>query len=214
MEEDLKSKCTQLSGTYTFWYHSPENNDYSISSYIELLEFNTLEEWWVLDKFIRRDMIENGMFFIMKAGCLPVWEDPSNINGGCVSWKVDRKISYKTWVDTVGHFIMNYLCNMSSKVNGVCISPKKNSSIIKVWFNEQINVDDLKFNDSFILVEDKIIYKSHLQNIDKDKQKRQSAPEGGHRNYNQHHNNNSNRSYNGHNIHKTKYYDDEYNDEY
>ena len=174
MAEDMKLNCTPLNRTYTFWYHSPENIDYSITSYIELLEFNTLEEWWVLDRFVRRDMIENGMFFIMKAGCLPVWEDPSNVNGGCISWKVDRKNAYKSWIDCIGHFIMNNMNELSDKINGVSISPKKNSSIIKIWFKEEIDVDSIKMPETFILAEDKVIYKSHVQNIDKDRMKRQN----------------------------------------
>ncbi len=180
MSEDMKINCINLNQTYTFWYHSPENIDYSITSYIELLEFNTLEEWWVLDKFVRRDMIENGMFFIMKAGCLPVWEDSNNVNGGCISWKVDRKNSYKCWIDCIGHFIMNTLGNLSGKVNGVSISPKKNSSIIKIWTKEEIDIETIQMPESFIMAEDKIIYKSHLQNIDKDKMKRQALMSSNH----------------------------------
>ena len=29
------------------------------------MSFNSIEEFWILDKFIRKDMVENGMFFIM-----------------------------------------------------------------------------------------------------------------------------------------------------
>lgn len=172
MTENLKTNCTHLKNTFNFYYHNPDNNDWSVESYVDLLSFDTIEEWWVLDKFIRRDMIENGMFFVMKAGSLPVWECETNIKGGCVSWKVDRKNSYKSWIDSVGHFIMDNLGEVSSKVNGVSISPKKNSSIIKVWFKEEIDIDNMKLPDSFIMVNDKIIYKSHVQNIDKDKTKR------------------------------------------
>jgi hypothetical protein len=156
-------------------------------------------------------MIENGMFFIMKAGCLPVWEDPKNINGGCVSWKVDRKTSYKAWVDTVGHFIMNHFGNKNSLINGVCISPKKNSSIIKIWFSEQIEIEDIKFPESYILSEDKIIYKSHLQNIDKDKQKRQnySSNSDSYRSYH----NNGGSNY-GENKFKQKKYENSYDNSY
>ena len=172
MSDNLKANCTTLSNTYNFYYHNPDNNDWSLESYINLLSFNSIEEFWVLDKFIRKDMVENGMFFIMLEGSSPVWECETNIKGGCISWKVDRKNSYKSWIDTVGHFIIQDLGNVTSKVNGVSISPKKNSSIIKLWFKEEINTDDMILPKSFILAEDKIIYKSHVQNIDKDKNKR------------------------------------------
>jgi hypothetical protein len=172
MEPNLKSNCTELSKSYNFYYHAPENNDYSLESYIEILSFNSLEEFWVLDRFIRRDMIENGMFFIMTDPVLPMWEDEHNVNGGCISWKVDRKNAYKYWVDIIGHFITQNLGKYTSKVNGVSISPKKNSSIIKLWLSDEINIEDMKLPDSFMLVDDKIIFKSHTTNIDKDKTKR------------------------------------------
>jgi len=103
---------------------------------------------------------------------LPIWEDKNNINGGCISWKVDRKNSYKYWIDCVGHFLTQNLGRYTSKVNGISISPKKNSSIIKLWFVEEINIDNMDLPTSFLLANDKIIYKSHVQNIDKDKSKR------------------------------------------
>jgi len=172
MDNNLKANCTELTKSYNFYYHAPENNDYSLESYNEILSFNSLEEFWVLDKFVRKDMIENGMFFIMSDPILPIWEDKNNINGGCISWKVDRKNSYKYWIDSVGYFLTQNLGRYTSKVNGVSISPKKNSSIIKLWFCEEIDIENMDLPSSFVLANDKIIYKSHVQNIDKDKSKR------------------------------------------
>ena len=175
MSADLKSNCTELARAYNFYYHAPENNDYSLESYIEILSFNSLEEFWVLDKFIRREMIEMGMFFIMADPILPMWEDSHNINGGCISWKVDRKNAYKYWVDIIGHFITGNLGKYAGKVNGISISPKKNSSIIKLWMSQEVDVEDLQLPESFMLVDDKVIFKSHTQNIDKDKTKRSNG---------------------------------------
>ena len=172
MTLELKLNCVELSKNFNFYYHAPENNDYSLESYIDILSFNTLEEFWVLDQYIKRDMIENGMFFIMLESITPTWEDKKNLNGGCISWKVDRKNSYKFWIDTVGHFITQSLGRFTPKINGVSISPKKNSNIIKLWFSEEIDINIMKLPDTFMLANDKIIYKSHVQNIDKDKSKR------------------------------------------
>ena len=172
MDETLKINCTNLKDVYTFWYHNPDNVDWSLESYIELLEFSTIEEFWVLDKFVRKDMIENGMFFIMKKSVKPIWECDSNIKGGCISWKVDRKHSYKSWIDCIGHFITHEFGEANNLINGVSISPKKNSSIIKIWFKSEVNIETINIPKTFCLVNDKIIYKSHVQNIDKDKNKK------------------------------------------
>jgi hypothetical protein len=92
------------------------------------------------------------------------------MNGGCISWKVDRKNSYKFWIDTVGHFITQNMGKFTNKINGISISPKKNSNIIKIWLTEEIEISNLP--ETFMLENDKTIYKSHIQNIDKDKSKR------------------------------------------
>ena len=175
MDVDMKANCSLLKNTYNFYFHNPDNQNWEIDSYINLLEFTSLQEWWILDKFVRKDMVENGMFFVMLENSKPVWECETNIKGGCISWKVDRKNSYKSWVDTIGHFIIQDFGNYTSKINGVSISPKKNSSIIKLWFKEEIDIDTMKLPESFILAEDKIIYKSHVHNIDKDKIKRNTS---------------------------------------
>lgn len=171
---DIKKNCAVLNNQFSFWYHNPDQIDWSLESYHKILEFNTIHEFWFLDKFIKKDMVENGMFFIMINGIMPTWEDKNNIDGGCLSWKVDRKHSYKLWIDTVGHFLMENLGNLTSYVNGVSISPKKNSSIIKLWLKENFAIDKIKLPDSYSMLNDKVIYKTHLQNIDKDKTKRQS----------------------------------------
>jgi len=178
---NLKDKCTELSKTFNFYYHAPENHDYSLESYIEILSFNTVEEFWVLDKYLKRDMIENGMFFIMIDPILPIWEDKSNIGGGCVSWKVERKNSYKFWIDTIAHFLTQNLGNYTNKINGISISPKKNSSIIKIWFKEEIDIALFKLPDTYLLTNENIIYKSHVQNLDKDRNKK-TFISGGHAN--------------------------------
>ena len=175
MDSNVKINCTELTHTYNFYYHAPENNNYALESYNDILSFNTLEEFWVLNKFIRKDMIENGMFFIMIDPILPMWEDKHNVNGGCISWKVDIKHAYKFWIDAIGHFLTQNLGNYTYCITGLSISPKKHSSIIKLWFSETINIDNIAFPPTFVLSKDKIIYKSHHQNITKDKSKREKT---------------------------------------
>jgi hypothetical protein len=205
MTDQLKANCTELGKTFNFYYHAPENSDYSLESYNDILSFNSLEEFWVLDKFIKRDMIENGMFFIMVESVNPIWEDDHNINGGCISWKVDRKNSYKFWIDTVGHFLTQNLGRFTSKVNGVSISPKKNSSIIKLWFSEEIDIEKMTLPDSFMLANDKIIYKSHVQNIDKDKSKRVGVNNGQYPTRNTYNNHSYHNTNNTNNTHERGY---------
>ena len=165
---------TKLPHTYTLWYHNPNEDNWSLDSYHEILTFQTVEEFWIMQKHIKPHMIEYGMFFLMQDGITPVWEDPKNINGGVLSWKVENKIAYHHWTDTVIHFISNNLItnyDTNGIINGVCISPKRNFNIIKIWINKMVDYTTFNYARSLKMTESKAIYKSHRNNIEKDQQK-------------------------------------------
>ena len=165
---------TKLPRTYTLWYHNPNEDNWSLESYHEILTFQTIEEFWVMQKHIKPHMIEYGMFFLMQDGIAPVWEDSHNINGGVLSWKVENKVAYQHWVETVIHFISNNLLtnyDTNGIINGVCISPKRNFNIIKVWINKMVDYTQFSYARSLRMAENKAIYKSHRNNIEKDHQK-------------------------------------------
>jgi translation initiation factor 4E len=165
---------TKLPRTYTLWYHNPNEDNWKTDSYHEILSFQTVEEFWIMTKHIKPHMIEFGMFFLMQDGVAPVWEDPQNINGGVLSWKVENKIAFKYWTETVIHFISNNLLinqDTNSIINGVCISPKRNFNIIKIWINKVIDYTQFKYSKTLTMAENKAIYKSHINNIQKDSQK-------------------------------------------
>ena len=39
------------------------------------------------------------MFFIMREGIEPFWEDPQNVNGGCWSFKISKGNIKKYWTE-------------------------------------------------------------------------------------------------------------------
>ena len=161
---------TKLSRSYTLWYHNPNEDKWSIDSYHEIFTFQTVEEFIIMQKHIKPHMIEYGMFFLMQDGITPVWEDKKNINGGVLSWKVENKTSYKHWVDTIIHFISNNLLsnyNTNEIINGVCISPKRNFNIIKIWVNKMVDYTKFQYAPSLNMTLNKAIYKSHINNIEK-----------------------------------------------
>src|SRR3989344_3489690 len=167
-------KCTRLNNTYTLYYHNPNENSWELSSYNEIISFNTLEEFWIINKFVSKDMVDNGMFFLMIDGILPIWEDVNNINGGNMSWKLDKKYAYKYWLDSIIYFITDNLLDDKNNINinGISISPKKNSNIIKIWTKQDvIDLDSINMNKSFELNNIKPIYKANKLNIERDKAK-------------------------------------------
>ena len=140
----------KLNNEFTLWYHNPNDTSWTQDSYHQILSFTNFEEFWTLDYFIGKEMIEEGMFFVMKDDVLPIWEDDLNKDGGYISWKVDKRISYTYWTDLIGYLITNNLMK-DEVINGISISPKKNFNIIKLWFKEPIVLAEYVLPDGFKL---------------------------------------------------------------
>jgi hypothetical protein len=146
---ELNEKITFDSG-YVLWYHSIVEKSWSKESYINLCEDipgkvikNAIQLWGIFN--ILDDNFTAGMFFIMKEGILPLWEDPGNINGGFWSFKVPKRNSNDVWKKLTAGLVGNSLTvnskNMSS-ITGISISPKISNCVMKIW-NNTIKVTDI-----------------------------------------------------------------------
>ena len=129
----------QLSNRWTLWAHLPHNTDWSITSYIPIATFTTVEDTLAVTETLPSILVENCMLFIMKEPHKPTWEDPKNRNGGCFSYKVSNKNVYKVWKDltyVVAGETISKNTGFVSCVTGITISPKKNFCIIKIWMSD------------------------------------------------------------------------------
>lgn len=141
MEQATSSMETYhgLSDNWTLWAHLPHNTDWSITSYIPISTFTTVEETIAVTETLPSVLVENCMLFLMKEGVKPTWEDPKNRNGGCFSYKVSNKNVCKVWKDltyVVAGATISGNANFVSCVTGITISPKKNFCIIKIWMTD------------------------------------------------------------------------------
>lgn len=135
--EQVVSLNTPLPETFTLWFHSSSDQDWSINSYHEIFNFNTVDEYLTLLMAIysRPKMLLNGMFFIMRQNIKPTWEDPVNRDGGCFTWKVEKEDVPAAWENMCMLFVSGELNQIFNRYgfNGISISPKKTNNILKVW---------------------------------------------------------------------------------
>ena len=129
----------KLSSNWTLYAHKPHDTNWSLKSYIQILNFDTVEQTVALMETLPPILVENCMLFMMREGIKPTWEDPKNRNGGCFSYKVSNKNVHKVWKDltyvVVGSSISKN-ANFVNCVSGITISPKKNFCIIKIWMTD------------------------------------------------------------------------------
>ena len=139
MKESAKDNETthnKLARQWTVWGHLPHDTDWSIKSYKEVYELNTVEDTIALIESLPEVLVINCMLFIMRKGIIPVWEDVNNRKGGCFSYKIANKQVYNIWKDLTYMLVGETLSenkDFVKTITGITISPKKSFCIMKIW---------------------------------------------------------------------------------
>ena len=141
---DLEPTETQhlLSGKWVLWAHLPHDTEWTLKSYINIVELKTVEEVIAINNTLPDKLIKNCMLFVMKKGINPTWEDKHNKKGGCFSFKVSNKYVTNVWKELLKALTGESISKKKSfvdSVNGITISPKKTFCILKIWMNNVSN---------------------------------------------------------------------------
>ena len=142
MQETMESPSAvephPLHDKWVLWAHLPHDTDWTLTSYIKIMELIYVEEVISLLNSVPALMVKNCMLFFMRKGVNPTWEDSKNKDGGCFSFKVLNKNVPNVWKDLsyvlTGETISNDP-KFQEKVTGITISPKKSFCILKIWMN-------------------------------------------------------------------------------
>jgi Eukaryotic initiation factor 4E len=154
-----------LANTWALYYHLPEDKNWTLSSYIRIMDrIHTMEEIMALTQTLSDNVIKYCMLFLMKQGITPMWEDTRNRNGGAFSYKVLNKHVPEIWRQLsyllTGNRLTHDPAHMS-KVNGITISPKKNFCIIKIWMCDCSLQDPAIITPIEHLMKNGSLFKSH-----------------------------------------------------
>ena len=106
-------------------YHM--TTDWSLKSYIQIMQVESMEEVIALYNSIPPAMVKNCMLFLMRQNIKPMWEDPNNKQGGCFSFKVGNKNVPDVW-KSVSYLLTGETLskekNFQDNITGITISPK------------------------------------------------------------------------------------------
>jgi hypothetical protein len=160
-------------GSWCLYYHNPVDTKWTPESYQLVTTVKTWGEAFAVLRELQDSSIQHGMFFWMREGILPLYENHANIKGGCYSLRVSRVraahyFNIYTVASMLGKVVKDEKLNI---IQGVSISPKrileKNQTfnVIKIW-----NKDCTKYNniDQLIRIDNiqqcsDIIYTPHIQ---------------------------------------------------
>jgi hypothetical protein len=139
------SQINKLNDKWVLYHHLPSNKDWTLSGYeILMSDIDTMEKTIALNETIPEDVIKYSMWFVMRKGITPLWEDPKNACGGNFSYKVVNKNVFEVWKHMFYLLCGSSLCENpehSKYLNGITISPKKNFCILKIWLNTTLYQD-------------------------------------------------------------------------
>ena len=136
----------QLNHPWCLWGHLPQNSDWSMSSYVKIHTFNTVEEIIAINETLEASdvLIKYCMLFLSREDIEPTYEDPKNRNGGYFSYKVTNKMVIETWkqftYSVVGETVSKNN-NFNESITGLSISPKKNFCILKLFMTNCENTN-------------------------------------------------------------------------
>lgn len=139
----------QLQNSWTLYYHSSANTDWSNKSYKKFFKFNTIEEFYALMQIITPQHYRNGLFFLMRDDIPPYWECEQNRKGGAWSLRIQSKYAHQEWMHWAILLISNNITTSRytpEKITGINMGPKSEQNyIIKIW-----NTNSNEYSREFI----------------------------------------------------------------
>jgi hypothetical protein len=152
-----------LKHNWILWFHKVNDNNWDLNSYSKIYEIKTYYDILFILKEINN--ITSGMFFLMKEGINPVYEDDKNINGAYWSLRVTKKDSFEIWEKLLYYLTLDSITEnveYEQYINGFSVSPKINNCIFKIWNSsfDNIKTDHLKKDLNFIKY-DELFYLQH-----------------------------------------------------
>lgn len=147
----------EIENKWKLWNHSIKDNNWGKFSYKNIFTINNLYDYYIIKDILNQNILQNTMLFLMREDIYPMWEDPNNIEGSCVSFKISSNSILDIW----NKLILKCICEDIVKdkndyilINGISISPKKEFNIIKIWFKENINnLDKINIVDNKLNIE-------------------------------------------------------------
>lgn len=159
---------TPINQTWVLWYHRVDDERWTADSYEKIAEIRCWEDFWSIYQTMPTWL--HGMFFLMRDGIFPKWEDEQNIRGGYWSYKIPKTVGDEAWTQLSAHCIAECATGRLQDmyyVNGITISPKISNCIIKILNRDAGHGEPERLTTEIpYLPPDTVNFKAHLSNKD------------------------------------------------
>jgi hypothetical protein len=159
-----------LHDSWVMYFHEPSDANWTNESYVRLADMSSVEDFWRVCDGVRKTL-PAAMLFVMRTDVFPTWDDPANLKGGCLSFRVSRDDMGAAWEELVARLLGETLLARPgdaedyARVNGISTSPKRFFCIVKIWLRD----DKFSTRDDFVLptcmLHGEALFRSNLDNI-------------------------------------------------
>ena len=156
----------ELNTPWIMWYHSIKDTTWTKASYKQIYKFTNLYDYSVFIESIDTNHLQNSMFFLMREGIFPNWEDPDNSEGCCISFKVPGETIKEEFSKILLYVLTEDILHNPDKfdeINGLSLAPKKEFNIAKLWMrNKQSTYTELMEEIEPCLLEKNCMIKNNI----------------------------------------------------
>jgi hypothetical protein len=122
------------SGSWTLYFHSPEESKWTLNTFVSLGSMKTWKDFWSIMEALGAEPFSEGMFFLMRDPIPPLWENHQNIRGGYYSFRCQKRDATDCYINYIIAALTGHLTkNATNQINGLSISPKRGFNIVKIW---------------------------------------------------------------------------------
>ena len=139
----------ELNSKWVLWYHAIDSKDWLFETgYEKICTIETMDDFWILhNKFMKDNVITNGMYYLMREDYVPLWE--KNPDGCTWSFRVDKEMIADFWI-IMAMLIVGENIEVDEEIIGLSSSPKYKTSTFSVWLKNNVN-DAIYFEKSIEL---------------------------------------------------------------
>ena len=118
--------------TWNVWFHDLLDERWELDSYENICTIGSLYDYYLLTARVHD--FKAGMFFLIKDGATPLWEDKAH--KAYWSVRVPRNDLDRVWRDIVGMIVGESLIadeRQMAQITGASISAKKFNVVVRIW---------------------------------------------------------------------------------
>jgi hypothetical protein len=138
-EEKENIENYNLSIKWNVWVHNNHDTNWDLDSYKVIHVIEDIKTFWLFFGNLINLDYENYQYYIMRETSCPIWEHPSNSNGGTCSIRFLKDKLLDIVEQLAILIITDNFNNKPEEINGLSFGTKTHWGLVKIWTSDGNN---------------------------------------------------------------------------